>query len=164
MTVPGEIKNFLDNQGMDFEIINHRETMTSGDEALAVGVVASHVAKTLVIKVHTGGDILAVVPSSARLDIHRLRDVLGDNHARLATEEEMSRDYPQFELGAVPPLGEMLGAEVFLDRRLEEANEILFAGGTHSDSIKMSGEDFLKLTHPRIADLVREPGEEEGLY
>lgn len=163
MTLKSDIKKYLDEQGTAYETLAHRETMSSGEEARAVGVMAGHVAKTLVIK--TGkGDALAVVPASERVDLHKLREILGDNHARLATEDEMGRDYSQYELGAVPPLGELLGAAVFLDARLEQADEIIFAGGTHSDSVKMSGEDFLKLVHPRIADLVRDPGEEEGLY
>lgn len=164
MTVKGDIKKYLDDQGSQYEIVTHRETMSSGEEARAVGVVAGHVAKTLVIRRKGGGDVLAVVPASERLDLHKLRDVIGDNHARLASEDEMGSDFPQYELGAVPPLGELFGADVILDQRLEESDEILFAGGTHSDSVKMRGEDFLKLVHPQVADLVREPGEEEGLY
>ena len=163
MTVPGDIKNYLDDQGIDYEIVTHREVFSAGAEARAVGAVASHVAKTLVIKTHNGDDVLAVAPASDRIDIHKLRDLLNDNHARLATEEELSRDYPQFELGAVPPLGELFGATVILDQRLEQADEILFAAGSHSDSIKMSGEDFLKLVHPHVADLLVEAGE-GGVY
>lgn len=163
MTVTGDIKNFLDNQGIRYEILTHMETFSSGEEARAAGVPAGHVAKTLVIKTHEGHDVLAVVPASERVDVHKLRDVLNDNHARLATEEEMARDYSQFELGAVPPLGELVGDTVVLDQQLEEADEILFAGGTHSDSIKMSGQDFLKLVHPHVADLVMVEGE-GGIY
>lgn len=163
MTVKGDIKKYLDDQGADYEIVAHRETMSSGEEAQAIGAVATHVAKTLVIRT-SDGDVLAVVPASERIDLHKLREVLGDNHARLATEDELGRDYAQYELGAVPPLGELLGTAVFLDQRLEEADEIIFAGGTHSDSVKMRGEDFLKLVHPQVANMVREAGEEEGLY
>lgn len=162
MTVPGNIKNFLDDQGINYEIFTHRETFSSGEEAQAVGEVASRVAKTLVIKTG-GGDVLAVLPASGRIDVHKLRDVLNDNHARLATEEEMARDYSQYELGAVPPLGELIGDTVVLDQQLEQADQILFAAGTHSDSIKMRGEDFLKLVHPHVADLARIEGE-GGIY
>lgn len=162
MTVPGNIKNFLDNQGISYEILTHRETFSSGEEARAAGEVPSHVAKTLVIKT-SNGDVLAVLPASERIDVHKLRDILNDNHARLATEEEMAHDYAQYELGAVPPLGELIGDTVVLDQQLEQADEILFAAGTHSDSIKMRGEDFLKLVHPHVADLAEAPGE-GGIY
>ncbi|MFA5809448.1 MAG: YbaK/EbsC family protein [Thermoleophilia bacterium] len=154
MTIAGNIKKYLDDEGLPYETVSHKETFSSSDEAMAVGVIASHVAKTLVIKTRTG-DVLAVLPASDRADIHKLRDILNDNHARLATEEEMSAEFPDYDLGAVPPLGGLFEAPVFLDRRLEEANEIIFAGGTHRDSVKMSGGDFLKLVRPVVVDLVR---------
>jgi Ala-tRNA(Pro) deacylase len=91
--------------------------------------------------------------------VHKLRDVLGDNHARLATEPELGQDFQEFELGAVPPLGDLFDSPVYLDAQLENADEIVFAGGTHSDSIKMSGEDFLKLVRPQVVDLVKVEGE-----
>lgn len=161
MTVTGRIREYLEEQGVSYEIISHDVTYTSGDEAKAVGAETGHVAKTLVVKTGAGGEALAVLPASERVDIHKLRDVTNDNHARLATEEEMADEHADFELGAVPPLGELLGSPVLLDQRLESVNEIVFAGGTHKDSIKVSGEDFLKLTHPRVVDLVQEG---EGVY
>jgi len=162
MTIAGRVKQYLDDRGLAYEVVSHQETFSTAEEAKAIGVIASHVAKTLVVK--TGeGDVLAVLPASERIDIHKLRDIAGDNHARLATEDEMGSEFNEFELGAVPPLGELFGAPVFLDERLERADEIIFAGGTHRDSVKMSGEDFLKLTRPQVVDLAREEGE-EGLY
>ena len=106
MAIAGAIKKYLDDQGLAYEAITHREVFTSGDEARAVGTAAGHVAKTLVIKSQEG-DSLAVLPASERIDTHKLRDILGDNHARLATEAEMREEFPDFELGAVPPLGEL---------------------------------------------------------
>ncbi len=159
MAVAGSVKRFLDDQGLDYKIVAHYDAFTSLDEARAVGAAAVNVAKTLVIK-SGGRDLLAVLPASERLDLHKLRDLLGDNHARFASEEEVWHDFPQFALGAVPPLGELLNLPVYLDQRLEQANEIIFPGGTHRDSVKMSGEDFLKLVRPQVGDLAREPGAE----
>ena len=114
MTVATNIVQYLDEQGVGYEVLSHRETFSTSEEAKSLGITASHVAKTLVIKAG-GGEVLAVIPASERVDTHKLRDVIGDNHARLATEDEMSEQYPEFELGAVPPLGELFGAPVYLD-------------------------------------------------
>jgi Ala-tRNA(Pro) deacylase len=161
MTVTTNIRQYLEEEGVSYDIICHDETLTSSEEAKAVGIEGGHVAKTLVIKAGGGGEVLAVVPATERVDIHKLRDATNDNHARLATEQEMKEEHAEFELGAVPPLGELFGAPVLLDQRLEKADEVVFAGGTHKDSVKVSGEDFLKLTHPLIVDLVQEEG---GIY
>ena len=162
MAVVGRVKKYLDDQGLAYEVVSHQETFSTCEEARAVGVISSHVAKTLVIKTRSG-DVLAVLPASARVDIHKLRDILDDNHARLATEDEMKAEFTDFDLGAVPPLGELFDAPVYMDGQLENADEIIFAGGTHRDSIKMSGEDFLKLTRPQVVDLALEAGE-GGVY
>jgi Ala-tRNA(Pro) deacylase len=158
MTVMERVKQFLEEQGLDFDVICHQETFTTVEEAKAAGVTASHVAKTLVIKGRKG-DILAVLPASGRIDMHKLKDIVDDNHARLATEEEMEKEFKDVELGAVPPLGDLYGLPVFMDAQLEKVDEVIFAGGTHSDSIKLSGTDFLKVTHPRVVDLAMGPGE-----
>ena len=162
MAVAGRVKKYLDDQGLAYEVVSHQETFSTCEEAMAVGVIASHVAKTLVIKTRAG-DVLAVLPASERVDIHKLRDIADDNHARLATEDEMKTEFTDFDLGAVPPLGELFEAPVLLDGQLENADEIIFAAGTHSDSVKLSGEDFLKLTHPQVVDIVLEEGE-GGVY
>ncbi len=159
MAIATSVKCYLDEQGLAYETMRHRRALTSGDEARALGVTPAHVAKTLVVR-SQGGDALVVLPASARVDMHKLRDVLGDNHARLASEVELEAEMSEFELGAVPPLGELIGARVYLDEKLEQMDEVVFAGGTHQDSVKMSGGDFLKLVHPRVADLALEPGAE----
>lgn len=161
MAIAGKIKQYLDDQGMPYETTDHKEVFTTAEEAKAIGVPPDHVAKTLVIKT-SDGEVLAILPASSRLDMHKLRDVLDDNHARLATEDEMGNEYTDFELGAVPPLGDLFGIPVYLDERLGQADEVVFSGGTHRDSVKMSGEDFLKVTHPVVADLVKET--EEAVY
>ncbi len=159
MGIAASIKCYLDEQGLPYETVRHRRVLTGGDEARALGVAPAQVAKTLLVR-SRGADALVVLPASVRVDMHKLRDVLGDNHARLASEGEMQAEMAGFELGAVPPLGELIGARVYLDEKLEQMDEVVFSGGTHQDSVKMSGQDFIKLIHPRVADLALEPGAE----
>lgn len=158
MTVMKDVKQFIEDQGIDFQVISHRETFTTIEEARAAGVATDHVAKTLVIKAREG-EALAVLPANERLDMHKLRDLMKDNHARLATEKEMGSEFTDIELGAVPPLGDLFGLPVLMDEQLKGMDEIIFAGGTHQDSVKVSGDDFIKMTHPRIVDLHRDAGE-----
>jgi hypothetical protein len=73
-------------------------------------VPAGHVAKTLALHYH-GSYKLVVIPASRRLDLSRLRQLSGGStHLRLATEHEMERDFPDFEVGALPPFGPLLPA------------------------------------------------------
>jgi Ala-tRNA(Pro) deacylase len=64
------------------------------------------VAKTLVLKA-PAGFVRAVLPSSCRVDVRKLAEAVGESrkHVGLATEDELAQEYPEFELGAVPPFG-----------------------------------------------------------
>jgi prolyl-tRNA editing enzyme YbaK/EbsC (Cys-tRNA(Pro) deacylase) len=88
MTPTIEIHEELDRAGIDFDLIEHRRTETAGDEARAIGVPLDEVAKTIVV---ASGErfVRAVLPASTRLDLHKVRELLDDNRARLASEEEL---------------------------------------------------------------------------
>jgi hypothetical protein len=40
--------------------------------------------------------------------MRRIRAAIADEHARLASEEELRRAFPDYELGTLPPLGLLL--------------------------------------------------------
>jgi prolyl-tRNA editing enzyme YbaK/EbsC (Cys-tRNA(Pro) deacylase) len=92
----------------------HRRVLLSVDEARALGIEVGEVLKTLAVRTGSGY-ALVVIPASRRLDLHLAREALGDNRARLASEEELGRDFPDYELGAPPPLGALLDAPVYVD-------------------------------------------------
>jgi Aminoacyl-tRNA editing domain len=100
------VTEHLEQRGCVFEVIPHRQAYRSVDEARALGIEVGEVLKTLAVRT---GYALAVIPASRRLDLHLAREALGDSRARLASEEELGRDFPDYELGALPPLGAAAG-------------------------------------------------------
>lgn len=155
-TMTTDLREELDCARIDYEVIEHRRTETAGDEARAVGVEPDHVAKTLVL---VGGErfVRVVIPASARLDLHKVREVLGEKHVRLATESELALAYPMYELGAVPPFGVPAGDRVLLDRRLAECDSVLAEAGCHNASVRLRTRDLLDVTHAEVHDLVEMP-------
>jgi hypothetical protein len=98
------VTEHLEQRGSAFELLSHRQAYTSTDEARALGIDAGEVLKTLAVR--TGpGYALAVIPASRRLDLHLVREALADHQARLASEEELARDFPGYQLGALPRWG-----------------------------------------------------------
>ena len=136
----------------DFKLIAHTRTERASDEAAALGAPPDEVGKTLVL-VGDHGFVRAVIPASQRLDLHKLRPLVGCGHeVRLATEEELEAAYPMFELGAVPPFGGPADAAV-LDRRLARLEQVLVEAGTHSSSIRLATRDLVRLAAAQIADI-----------
>jgi Ala-tRNA(Pro) deacylase len=150
------VSGYLDEQGLDYEIVEHEPTYSATEEARATGMAADDVAKTIVLREGTGYR-LAVIPGSQRLDLARVRELLGaDNSLRLATEEEMAADFPAFEVGALPPIGPLLPAAELIDRRLLDHDRIVFAAGDHRHGILIEPNDLVQLTQARVADICEE--------
>jgi prolyl-tRNA editing enzyme YbaK/EbsC (Cys-tRNA(Pro) deacylase) len=148
---------YLDGEGIGYEVVEHRPTFSAAAEARASGTEPREAAKTLALH-DRGGYRLAVIPALRRLDVHRCRELLGGtSHLRLATEEELERDFPMFEVGAMPPLGPMIPAPEMIDVHLLYHEKILCAGGDHRHSLRLDPRDLLRLTEPRVASLCEPP-------
>src|SRR5947199_10286632 len=103
-----QVTEHLQTHGVPFEAIAHQQAYTSIAEARALGIDASEVLKTVAMRV-AGGYALMPVPATGRLDMHLVQAAAGDRHVRLATEAELRRAFRATELGALPPLGSLLG-------------------------------------------------------
>jgi Ala-tRNA(Pro) deacylase len=127
--------------------------MTAGEEAAAIGIPKAEVAKTLVLFTDTGR-VRAVLQASERLDLRKVRDLLGSGKStRLASETELAETYPMFELGAVPPFGGPTGDRTIVDRGLAELETVVIEAGSHSESVRIKTEDLLALTRAEIAEI-----------
>jgi len=94
-----DLTSVLDKAEVSYELLPHAHTESALAEAEALGVAPEDVAKTLVVKT-AGGYVRAVLPASARLDLRKLREIHGGGRhtLHLATEDDLQRDYPEFEL------------------------------------------------------------------
>ena len=153
MTVATDLRQELERAGFEYDVIDHRRTMTARDEAEAIGVPPEHVAKTVVLTTDEGY-VRAVVSASDHLDLRKARQLIGDDkHVRLASEAELVFAYPMYELGAVPPFGIPFGDRVLFDQRLADRESVLLEAGSHEESLKLKTADLLALTKAEIADI-----------
>ena len=149
----------LDREEVAYELIPHRRTLTAGQEATAIGVPTSEVAKTIVL-VTDEGFVRAVVPASERLDLHKVRTRLRrPRHARLATEVELAAAYPMFELGAVPPVAGPGSDRTIVDHRLASLDSVVLGAGSHDESVRIQVNDLLLLAGAEVADICKSRGE-----
>ena len=129
------VTGYLAERGVGFEVLPHRRAFTSLQEARELGVAADEVLKTVAVRTR-GRYALAVVPASRRLDLRLVRDALEDSAARLATEAELQADFPGYELGALPPLGSLLGVPLLVDPEVLGHEVVVFAAGTETESVR----------------------------
>ena len=152
MTAMKGLRQALERAGCEYDVLDHRRTETARDEAKAVGVPPEEVAKTVVL-ISDDRYVRTVLPASEQLDVHKVQQLLGDKHARLASEAELVLAYPMYELGAVPPFGVPAGDRVLVDRRLAQRDTVVLEAGSHSESLRLKTSDLLSLAQADVADI-----------
>lgn len=155
------LRAFLDSHQAEFTFTTHPQSFTAREVAAAEHLPAREVAKTVVVFAD-GAYHMVVIPASRLVDFHELRDALGLSQARMATETELSKLFPDCELGAMPPLGPLYGLPVYLEGSLAGQDTIAFNAGTHREMIHMRTAEFRRLVSPQIVSLVREPATARG--
>jgi Ala-tRNA(Pro) deacylase len=151
------LTNVLEEANVGFQLLPHERTQSALAEARALDVPSEEVAKTLVLKT-PDGFLRAVIPASERLDLRKVRGVVrGGKRTHLATEDELAREYPEFEIGAIPPFGGRRRDPVLLDERLAGHESVVVEAGVHDESIRLPTSDLRRLTgDASIADICRE--------
>ena len=153
MSRADSIARFLEHARVAYELVEHEPAMSAAAEARVAGRSPDEVAKTVVL--HDGDAyVLAAIPASRRLDLHKLRELLGaTRQLRLASEEEIAREFPAFEVGAVPPFGPVVPAAEVIDRALVAHERILCAAGDHRHSVLLDPREIVRITAAATADI-----------
>ncbi len=154
------VAHHLKAKGIAFEQIPHEQTYTSIEEARALGIAADEVLKTIVLTT-SSGHFLAVIPGSRRLEMRLVEEATGDRHVRLAREDEIERDFPGYELGAIPPLGSLLGLPALVDPEVMEHETVVFAAGAQTESVSAKAAELFRDEKITLVPLTRHPEDEE---
>lgn len=150
MSLSDRFKKYLNNSNINYSVISHNPTYTAEELANELQVPEKDLAKTVIVK-SDDGYAMIVLPASRKINLDYLKNAMGKKDIELADEAEFVNLFPDCELGAMPPFGNLYKIPVYVALRLSEDDEIIFNAGTHSDAIKMSFKDFKRLVDPRIA-------------
>jgi len=149
-----DLTRALDEAGVRYELLPHAHTESAIAEADALGLTPDDVAKTLVVATPEGY-VRAVIPASERLDVGKLRAVLGgaSKKVHLASEEDIARDYGEFDLGAVPPVGGGRRDPVIVDSRVAGRDSVVIEAGSHEQSLRIATADLVGVAGADVADI-----------
>ena len=158
MTALERVEHYLTERDIPYTHSEHRLAFTAEDVARTEFVKPTIVAKPVVV-VADGVFALAVLDANSVIDLAQLRRLLGVNHLRLATEEEMQNLFRDCEIGAMPPLGNLYNVPVYVETELARQETIVFAVGTHRDTVHMKFEDLRRAVKPTILPFGRRSAE-----
>ncbi len=144
-----KLREFLDSQGVKYVAIPHRVAYTARETAAITHISNKELAKTVVIKID-GVFAMAVLPASHEVDVSLLKTAIGANTVSLAKEWEFKDQFPECELGAMPPFGNLYGMTVYVDESLTKDKEIAFNAGSHYELLQVAYADFERLVRPKV--------------
>jgi Ala-tRNA(Pro) deacylase len=149
MAIPQRIRDYLDSHEVCFEPLRHSQAFTGQEVAHSLHLSGKRLAKTLALN-GDGKLLMAVIPASHRLNLQELQAAVEVSRLEMLPESELAKLFPDCDLGAIPPFGSLYGFEVWVDRAVSDAEEVVFCAGTHEDCLRMKYGDFAKLTMPRL--------------
>jgi Ala-tRNA(Pro) deacylase len=153
MSISIRLKELLDSSGVAYEHRVHPNTFTAAETAESVSIPGNEMAKTVIVNAD-GLLRMAVVPANRRVDLQHLKFITRSENIRIASESEFRNQFPDCEVGAMPPFGTIFGLPVYCDVQLENGEFIEFNAGTHHETIRMAFHDFKRLENPTMTDLV----------
>jgi len=147
-----DIGEYLRQQGVPFEEHEHPPAYTAQEVAAEEHVSGDIMAKAVVVFAE-GKYALCALPASHKLDMDKVAKALKSKSVRLADETEMAKLFPDVEVGAEPPFGNLWNLPTLVDEHLAADEEIVFQAGTHRGAVRMQYADYASLVKPSVADL-----------
>jgi Ala-tRNA(Pro) deacylase len=144
-----KVKDFLDTNHIHYNTITHPTAYTAQGTAAYAHVSGNELAKTIMVKVDTQL-VMAVLPASTQIDLSALKRLTRAKSICLAAEAEFEMKFPDCDLGAMPPFGNLYGVPVYVEERLTQDREIAFNAGTHNELVQMKYDDFERVVNPIV--------------
>lgn len=156
MSCKRKLEDYLREHGVPYGSQHHARAITAQEVAAVEHVPGRMFAKTVMV---VADDELAmlVLPAPHHVNPERAAEALGVGEVRLAGEDLFEETFPDCEVGAMPPFGNLYGVPVYVDESLAEDEEIVFRAGTHTDTMSVAYADFERLVGPKVLRFADQP-------
>jgi len=151
MDCKDRLEAYLREKQVPFEVRHHPRAVTAQEVAASEHIPGKMLAKTVMV-LADGKMVMLALPAPYQVDMDKAATVLGVEHVRLAKEEEFEDTFPDCDVGAMPPFGNLYEVPVCVEATLAEDETIVFRAGTHTDTMSVSYGDFERLAEPTIAE------------
>ena len=155
------LRDFLDGHKIRYKVINHSSAYSALEAAQSAHISGREIAKTVILKFENT-TVMAVLPASSRINFEFFKALYDTQYVRLATEDEIRIMFPDCEIGAMPPFGNLYSIDVCVGQQLTEDGEIAFNAGNFHQLLQMKYTDFERLVRPIVLDFALEASELEG--
>ena len=146
-----KLREYLLTHGVSYEVHEHPLAYTTSRVAEVEHLSGKQIAKPVILMADDHF-VMAVVPGHKHVDLSKARAAFECSDLRLAEESEFTDAFGDCERGAEPPLGNLYGMKTIIDLRLDSP-AVTFRGGSHTQTITMSLEDYRQAAQAVVGDL-----------
>ena len=143
MAIAIKLKQYLDNEHVNYEVIEHPYADTSMHTAQNAHISGEDIAKAVLLH-DDQGYLLAIVPATHKVRLGKLHKKF-KRYLSLADESDIHELFDDCSIGAIPPLGRAYNMDVIYDDTLNMRKEIYFEAGDHTSLVHVSTKDFRAL-------------------
>lgn len=154
MACKERLETYLRENGVPYQLQYHRVAFTAQKVAAAEHIPGRMMAKVVMVKAD-GKLTMLVLPAPYLVDFAKAAAALGVERVELASEKEFAGAFPDCEVGAEPPFGNLYGLPVWVDQDLTKDETIVVEAGTYTDTLSLRYADYQRLVQPKVADLAR---------
>jgi Cys-tRNA(Pro) deacylase len=137
-------------RGIDVEFVERPAANSLEEAAALLGLPASSIIKTLVVKRHDGDFLFALVPGDRQISWGKLRAVVGVNKLKLP-EASVAFEATGYERGTIVPLGSTSAWPVYADSRVD--GRIALGAGEHGVSAMVDAAALIAGLGAIVADI-----------
>ena len=147
MSTTTRLMSLVKEAAVPYRVEPHQRAITAQEVAEVAHVRGSEMVKSVIV-VTGGRHVMLAVPATARVNIEALRSFLKTDDVRMAEEWEFTRDFPDCEIGAMPPVGNLYNMRLLASDLIKSDEEVAFNAGSHTEVLRMKRADWEKLASP----------------
>ena len=149
MTVSHRLRSLFEEENVDYELMVHSESYTAQEKAAGMHIPGAQLAKVVMARAD-GKLAMLVISADQNIDFGKAKSVLGAKEVTLAKEEDFADLFPDCDLGAMPPFGNLYDIPVWVDKDLAQQESIVFNACTHYEAARIAYSDYERLVEPRV--------------
>ncbi|GAA1538739.1 Cys-tRNA(Pro) deacylase [Microbacterium ginsengiterrae] len=139
------------SRGLSVELRERPAARSLHEAAEKLGIPASGIVKTLVVKRSDDTYLFALIPGGRSISWPKLRAVVGVNRLRLP-EAELALAATGYERGTIVPIGSTTDWPVYADESIV-GQRIAMGAGAHGYSLFVDADDLIAAYGATVADI-----------
>lgn len=151
-----QLEQYLQDRKIAYQIQHHPQAYTAQQIAECEHVSGKKVAKSVVASADNK-TVLLVIPAAYRVDLDKVRKLIGAQDTHLIQEDAFQSIFPDCEVGSMPPFGNLYKLPVYVEQSLARQETIVFPIGTHTETMSLKYADFERLVQPTVAEFALTP-------